>query len=374
MSIVEEISVRGRKRGLGLLIATQRPASVSKNVLAQCSYGFIGKLTIENDLQAVSLLVNDRKLLSGLVKFETGMFLPFGMKYDQPFMVKPRVVVPGGTTPLLSEQIGGGPSIFEILKGLKTGPDIITESLEPLAKTAARHPASVIEPKFSADDAASKAQSLLKKKFGLFGDAVEAVDSIKPKYIQLAACDIRTPTRKKNEFKEHSLLIMGNRLVTFGKEVEFNPVAIEKPVKLNADELEVLAAVTRRGKADIAQIESDLNASNLSRIIGKLNRSGHITESKGKFSIPDYTRHSQGLGNCQNQMQILESSVVNYDRNCLKNAGLLAANIYPNSQAMRIAEVYLPIYEITLRHDSRVRVFIFDSLYLKDITNSLKGA
>lgn len=373
MSIIEEISVRGRKRGLGLLIATQRPASVSKNVLAQCSYGFIGKLTIENDLQAISQLINDRKLLNGLVQFETGTFLPFGMKHDRPFRVKPRVVVPGGATPVLAERLSEGPSVSDIVRGLKAVPEIVTEALsEPTGKSAPKMAASVIAARFSADDAAAKAQGLLKKKFGLFGDAVESVDSIKPRYIQLAACDIRVPTRKKNEFREHSLLVMGNRLVTFGKGIEFNALGIEKPARLTPADLAVLGAIARRGRADLPQIEDDLGESNLSRAVSKLQRSGHIREDKGRYSIPDYSRHTQKLEGEQTQMQVPESSVVNYDRNCLKNAELLSANIFPGSRPIRISETYLPIYEITLRHGSRVRVFIFDALYLKDITGLLK--
>ena len=52
---IEEISKRGRKRGLGLLVATQRPSLVNKNVLSQCGNQLIGKLTTENDLKAVDL-------------------------------------------------------------------------------------------------------------------------------------------------------------------------------------------------------------------------------------------------------------------------------------------------------------------------------
>ena len=52
---IEEISRRGRKRGLGLMVATQRPAIVTKNVLSQCNNQIIGKLSIENDLKAVGL-------------------------------------------------------------------------------------------------------------------------------------------------------------------------------------------------------------------------------------------------------------------------------------------------------------------------------
>ena len=48
---IEEISRRGRKRGLGLLVATQRPALVVKNVLSQCNNQLIGRLTIDDQIR-----------------------------------------------------------------------------------------------------------------------------------------------------------------------------------------------------------------------------------------------------------------------------------------------------------------------------------
>jgi len=102
-NMVEEISVRGRKRGIGLLVATQRPANVSKNVLAQCGYGFIGKLSIENDLQAVSVLFENRKTLNTLPTLATGTFMTFGLPFSVAIKVKKRVV----------EHVGGTPSIEE---------------------------------------------------------------------------------------------------------------------------------------------------------------------------------------------------------------------------------------------------------------------
>ncbi|MEM2954496.1 MAG: DUF87 domain-containing protein [Candidatus Nanoarchaeia archaeon] len=75
---VEEISKRGRKRGLGLLIATQRPSIVNKNVLSQCNNQILGKLTIENDLKAVDLFFSSRKELEDLPKLNPGEFFVMG--------------------------------------------------------------------------------------------------------------------------------------------------------------------------------------------------------------------------------------------------------------------------------------------------------
>ncbi len=75
---IEEISRRGRKRGLGLLIATQRPSLVAKNVLSQCNNQIIGKLSIENDLKAVSLFFSSRREVEELATLEPGEFFVMG--------------------------------------------------------------------------------------------------------------------------------------------------------------------------------------------------------------------------------------------------------------------------------------------------------
>lgn len=48
------IASEGRKFGLGLLVVSQRPAKVDKNVLSQCNTQIIMKVTNPNDLKAIS--------------------------------------------------------------------------------------------------------------------------------------------------------------------------------------------------------------------------------------------------------------------------------------------------------------------------------
>jgi hypothetical protein len=75
---IEEISRRGRKRGLGLLIATQRPSLVTKNVLSQCNNQVIGRLSIENDLRAVDLFFGSRAELEEIATLQPGEFFVMG--------------------------------------------------------------------------------------------------------------------------------------------------------------------------------------------------------------------------------------------------------------------------------------------------------
>lgn len=52
--ILRTIASEGRKFGLGLLVVSQRPARVDKNVLSQCNTQIIMKVTNPNDLKAIS--------------------------------------------------------------------------------------------------------------------------------------------------------------------------------------------------------------------------------------------------------------------------------------------------------------------------------
>ncbi len=86
---IEEISRRGRKRGLGMLIATQRPALVNKNILSQCGNQLVGKLTIKNDLDSVRPFFEDVGSLEKLPGLKPGQFFIQG-NFSGPKFIKIR--------------------------------------------------------------------------------------------------------------------------------------------------------------------------------------------------------------------------------------------------------------------------------------------
>ncbi|NYT05074.1 MAG: DUF87 domain-containing protein [Methanomicrobiales archaeon] len=100
---IEEISRRGRKRGLGLLVATQRPAIVTKNVLSQCNNQIIGKLSIENDLKAVDLFFSSRREVEELATLHPGEFFVMGglSREKMKIRFKNRITKHRGLTPRL---------------------------------------------------------------------------------------------------------------------------------------------------------------------------------------------------------------------------------------------------------------------------------
>jgi hypothetical protein len=113
---IEEISRRGRKRGLGLLVATQRPSFVTKNVLSQCNNQAIGRLTIENDLRAVDLFFGSRAELEELATLSPGEFFVTGGFTRRKTRIRfaPRETEHRGETPELSRRAG--------IAGLRPGP------------------------------------------------------------------------------------------------------------------------------------------------------------------------------------------------------------------------------------------------------------
>ncbi len=102
---LHEISRRGRKRGIGLIVATQRPAMVDKNILSQCGNQFIGRLRIENDVKAVSRFFHKTRMLDELPNLERGDFFAMGEPLISPqlIQIKNRETSHRGAAPKMGE-------------------------------------------------------------------------------------------------------------------------------------------------------------------------------------------------------------------------------------------------------------------------------
>ena len=104
LAIFDEIARRGRKRGLGFMLCTQRPSLVDKNVLSQCSNQLIGKLVIKNDLRSVAQFFSGTSLPNQLTTLSSGEFFALGGLSQEPARVKIRTreTRHGGMTPKLN--------------------------------------------------------------------------------------------------------------------------------------------------------------------------------------------------------------------------------------------------------------------------------
>ncbi len=105
LEVLQVISRRGRKRGLGILFATQRPALVNKNVLSQCNNVFIGKLTLKNDIDSVRIFFSSLDDARQLTTLEPGHFYVQGSISDPDFItVRQRETQHRGATPTIRRE------------------------------------------------------------------------------------------------------------------------------------------------------------------------------------------------------------------------------------------------------------------------------
>ena len=310
-NIIEEIGVRGRKRGIGLFITTQRPAKVSKNVLAQCSYGFIGKLTIENDLNAIRILFENREKLVLVTKLAVGEFVPFGVDAVGKFKVKGRLAQPGGATPAIDESGKKGDRVVTIIKELKN--DKISFSEKKPARSSLQT-IEALQLKLDIRSATKYAERMLKRRFVFFGDAVEKIDSVELRYLPFELCNIRIPTSRKNEYLEYQCL--------FNQRHEL--VQIDRQIRYLTWE-----SVGKRSKNNYEDC---------------LIRNPISTET---------IKVEKGI-----TMQRSISS---------KRIGVSVLKFFHSAILTESHTIYLPVYSITLRIENKIRVFTIDGIYGKAV-------
>lgn len=92
-SILRTIASEGRKFGLGLMVISQRPARVDKNVLSQCHTQIILKVTNSNDLRALSKSLEgiSPEMEEEIKRLPPGVALTVSGDIERPVMVDVRV-------------------------------------------------------------------------------------------------------------------------------------------------------------------------------------------------------------------------------------------------------------------------------------------
>lgn len=107
LSVFEDIATRGRKRGINMLLATQRPAAISKDILSQCNRWWFGGMQSTQDCDALKPYLKEAGVtvedIRNLPKGE-GWF--FYSANGQTFKIKTRKrkCKHGGSTPMAQIQ------------------------------------------------------------------------------------------------------------------------------------------------------------------------------------------------------------------------------------------------------------------------------
>ena len=184
--IFAEVARRGRKRGLGLMICSQRPSLVDKNVLSQCGNQLIGKLIIQNDLQSVAQFFPGKGLPKELTSLKAGQFFAMGGFSLLPslVMIRKRVTRPGGVTPSLAKRI-----VRKYVRS--TSPMALPGEDKGTGEApgrAARNQTLGLAPSIKADDVPNIVRR--QRSFGIFGPR-ETVTSVTPQFRTLVQLGVR---------------------------------------------------------------------------------------------------------------------------------------------------------------------------------------
>lgn len=98
--IIRTVASEGRKFGMGLVIVSQRPAKIDKNVLSQCNTQVVLKVTNPNDLKAIVQSVEgiSAEVADEIQRLAVGEALVAGGGLTQPVFVavRPRMTRHGG--------------------------------------------------------------------------------------------------------------------------------------------------------------------------------------------------------------------------------------------------------------------------------------
>ncbi len=268
LPIFDEVARRGRKRGLGLMICSQRPSLVDKNILSQCANQLIGKLIIQNDLKSVAQFFSGRGLPKELTALSAGEFYAIGGFSPSPTLVKirKRATRHGGVTPAFVKRVARpyvGPSSVEQRKSEgEAGPPEVDEG-----KTMVGLPSSVKQ-----EDVPVMVKRL--KRFGFFGTE-ETVTGVDLQFRTLIQVGVRL--RKgllKRRFETFYVIVDG----LTGKEVKVNRGlevvrGFEKLLGLTTLQVEVLREVRPDGDTSALDVASRLGESKatISRALNSLN-------------------------------------------------------------------------------------------------------
>ncbi|MHB8632368.1 MAG: helicase HerA domain-containing protein [Thermoplasmatota archaeon] len=99
-AIIRTVASEGRKFGMGLVIVSQRPAKIDKNVLSQCNTQIVLKVTNPNDLKAIVQSVEGitNETADEVQRLPVGVALVAGGGLTQPVFVdvRPRLTKHGG--------------------------------------------------------------------------------------------------------------------------------------------------------------------------------------------------------------------------------------------------------------------------------------
>jgi biotin operon repressor len=293
-----EISRRGRKRGLGLLLVTQRPAFLSKDVLSQCNNQLIGRLTVRADLEAVSLFFSRRER-EELPRLGPGEFLVLGSFVEGSHRLKvlPRETAHRGATPELLPRPAG--KVSEILRRLGEGGarvPVLPRGEEPPAPAEVPGEVPVFPLGLSREEALRLAESRRKKRILIFGKE-ERLVGLGLEHHPLILAEVTYPGGLFRRGWRSSLLLLDGRdgrLVDLEEGLRHRP-GFEFLLGLEEAQARVLVKLIGRGEAGLPELEAEtgMSEATVRRALQGLQEAGLVThrrEGRARIYLPLISR------------------------------------------------------------------------------------
>lgn len=366
---IEEISRRGRKRGLGLLVATQRPSLVTKNVLSQCNSQILGKLSIENDLNAVRLFFSSRKEAGELADLEPGEFFVMGklVREKTKMRFRERLCEHRGLTPRL---VPAKP--LEPWASPGIGP------VEPLAAGKDDHPPSgnAVVPVLLREEALDIAMARRKRRLP-FLEPEERVVSGERVYRPLHRVEIRYIGRFiKKSTKTASFVIDGHTgcIVEIDRGLKVRPGFSEL---LGLDEAAVrIVTGLANGGSTLVEIEAEthLPPDVVKKAVKSLEKMKLITEVKTvgdtKIYVPLLADEVPALSSLrpgsEPPMEPLRGDPpeANVTKESLRT---ILKGLEPTAEIVGFETIYYPVYRIVLASDHAERSLLLDGRTGKEL-------
>ncbi|MBU3896791.1 MAG: DUF87 domain-containing protein [Nanoarchaeota archaeon] len=341
MPQIEEISRRGRKRGLGLLLASQRPALVNKNVLSQCGNQMIGKLTTENDLQAVNLFFGSRKELEELPELEPGEFFIMGdVSKKSKTKIKERETKHKGLTPILIPKSVGKISVNDLKKR--------SETIDIDMPKEKEVDISAVEPKLNREQIMQLAKDKAGKKYILFGKNID-VKYIELEMKPLVYIEYKQPEGLVNKkHKKYSFILDGltGDMITVSKGLHYQN-GFRDIIGLTDSEVKVLMNVSKDSTVDDIKDRTRISEKNIKSVLTSLQKKNLVDHSNKKYSLLSHIK----MPNIK-QTQLFPASEITLSGKMVKSRLLekdiinILKAINHKIEVMKFELFYYPIYTI----------------------------
>jgi hypothetical protein len=354
---LEEISRRGRKRGLGLLVASQRPALINKAVLSQCNIQLIGKLTIDNDIDSVRPFINNRVLLYKLPDFKPGEFILSGLGKDLVFRFKRRLTPHKSSSPPLRKL--KKPEIKEVITKLGFVKPIISED-EGLG----------VSPQITLSQAKSIANSISKKKYLIIGkkEEVVSVNLLYEPLIELKVRVLKKTVLKKESFNDYYIYFndyfvvneKGERLYDLrhlkGLSYEEVKILVELLYSRGLKTIKSITKDTGFSEDLVRKTVSSLEDKKLVLNIGKRGRVNTYEPLK-RIDIP-YLK-SMAIDRMKTRTKPEVTQEARLDLGSIIN---IIKSINRKAEVLESKTLYFPFYEIVLKRDDKTRHLLINGL------------